>query len=714
MQAKPATSSSIAQVDNVTFLVAPWQPQVARHVTPQRTPKKSYEPPRKKKPRKRQSREQRLAAYRRADARALLVPSVAECLDLFRFLFDPRPGISTKTTSRKNAEWFWNAKGWLTPARLLRHLSCKEWVAVTWGRYANARVIDADYHTPFGTEPTALDQLAALERLWYVVRQLHMSRYGRFLPPLKDGKIPDGVHIDGLILTSPRGFHYIEVLKRKGPHQKYLKDADTMAEFMDVYGIETGPGKLEVFPSSNNQSRLPFGQGCTFFYPAHNPQSLQEVVTIVQRLPRVERTFADVEDIKKLTNKLVDTSYEGEGVSDVVVTSAVDPDAELDSIATEYERLRAEHDDLYFAMEHAVLQPRAKKVNKYRALHIAARRDLRAMGSGVRDFIGACSMRDENIPKRSAEERLVGDTTKGSEWVRRVGAALREGSARGERNKTTWNVIFLLRLTFGWSRESVEAKMAEWIYDLSHGSADLSTRVGVRAEHRRIKKLLDRIDVGLENGKYYQAGRSGKMGPPLLLHGIDIEVQARWMRRGRVFLGNLLDGMPVWIQNTMPSLVGAILEQQRDGQLIMSARTLQTFANTPQSKVDPYTGESHSAYKILMSLLERWGVVIGVSVVADRGKRKATIFSVNSDKKEHDDGANNKDESVESAAEDRTSGEETTQSIAIVREDVDGREIGECYWVLVRQDPDKRLPTTTERVGNIQELHNPRELYGPS
>lgn len=714
MHTKPVTSPVITQATANDFSVAPWQPQVTRHVTPQRAPRKSYEPKRKKKPRKRQSREQRIAAYRRADAKALQVPSVSECLDLFRFLFDPRPGISTKTTSRKNAEWFWNAKGWLTPARLLRHLSCKEWVAVTWGRYANARVIDADYHTPLGTEPTMLDKQTALERIWYVIRQLHMSRYGTFLPPLKDGKIPDGVHIDGLILTSPRGFHYIEVLKRKQPHQKYLKDADTMAEFMDVYGIETGPGKLEVFPSSNNQSRLPFGQGCTFFHPAHNPQSLHEVVTIVQRLPRVERTFVDVEDIKKLKKKLVDTSYEGEGVSGVVVASDVDPDAELELIAAEYERQRAEYDDLYWAMEHAVLQPRAKKVNKYRALHIAARRDLRAIRSGVRDFIGACSMRDEDIPRHTAEERMVGDTTKGNEWVQRVGIALREGAARGERNKTTWNVVFLLRLTFGWSRQSVEAKMAEWIDDLSHGSADLNTRVGIRAEHRRIKKLLDRIDVGLANGKYYQAGRSGKMGPPLLLHGIDVEVQARWMRRGIVFLGDLLDDMPVWIQNAMPVLVGAILEQQRDGQLIMSARTLQTFANTPQSKVDPYTGESCSAYKILMSLLERWGVVIGVSVVADRGKRKATVFSVNSDNKEQENGANNKNESVESIAEDCASAEETTQSVASVCEDVDGREAGECYWVLVQQDPDERLPTTTERTGNIQKLHNPRELYGPS
>ena len=63
-------------------------------------------------------------------------------------------------------------------------------------------MIDADAHG----KSSPLD---ALPTLWDAIRALHRARW--MARPLVNGAIPDGVRLDGAIITSPNGLHYIEV-----------------------------------------------------------------------------------------------------------------------------------------------------------------------------------------------------------------------------------------------------------------------------------------------------------------------------------------------------------------------------------------------------------------------------------------------------------------------------------------------------------------------
>lgn len=640
MRAKPVTSSVIAQATANDFSdstpkpiegVLPRRPNTSRKRWKAR---KSYEPKRKSKSRKPTPAEKR-AAYRKADMDALSVEGIYECLGLFRDWFNPQTGISTKSTSRSDCSWYWLGKCFLSPSRLLRHISQKEWIAITWGKYSNVRVIDADCHTKHGVKPTDADWNNALWRLWDVIRQIHMSRSAIYLPPLKNGQIPDGVHIDGVITKTPRGYHYIEALERQCG--KRVDDAKIMREFVRVYRIDVGPGKLEIFPSSNGQSRLPLGKDCQFFYPPHQPSTLLESVQILQRLPRVVRRFPDMELLKSMGNKLVDTYDEGEGIGSVGGVSWDDM-TEDERIASELLTTEQhEQDQLASCPEQDyVLVPRPRVVNPHRELHIAIRRDLRKMKPEVRGYIGHCSMRPRTTTKEQHASNLrdVGNTTSGNKWVMDTLDKWRNGASAGERNKTTWDLLVLLRCTFSLPKETVHNEMERWIHDVAHGSADLNTRIGVRAERRRVAKLLDKIDRYIATGRLwfgnqnpYMAGDGTK--PALLKHSTSIEEAARWEWAGKLFLGSAIANMPQWIQNALPALVGAILEQQRGGRLVMSARTLQTFANTPQSKVDPFTGEVMSAYRVLLSLLHHFDVVTYIVEHDNKGKRLARVFAIN-------------------------------------------------------------------------------------
>ena len=149
---------------------------------------------------------------------------------------------------------------------------------------ARVRVLDADAH---GKD----NPLAALSTLWDAIRALHLGR-GKYVGPLVNGAIPPDADIDGVILTSPNGLHYVELTERSKPGDCLKDDVARVTNCLRECSVDVRYGQLEVLPSGNGQSRLPLGYGCEFVWPPVRKAPLEEGVRILRGLRPVEREFS--------------------------------------------------------------------------------------------------------------------------------------------------------------------------------------------------------------------------------------------------------------------------------------------------------------------------------------------------------------------------------------------------------------------------------------
>lgn len=526
---------------------------------------------------KAQQKSKRREAFLRARDRSRAVPGVQEFETLVRDWFDPQTGVSTKRPG-KDRDWFNNAKGFPTAPRLRAHVEGKESLAVTWGPCARVRVIDADAHG----QDSPLD---ALPTLWDAIRALHIGR-GGWLGPLVNGAIPDDAQLDGVIITTPNGLHYLEVTEEPWRGDTLRDDVARVTACLREQCVEVRPGRIEVLPSPNGQSRLPLGHGCTFVHPSLGDVDVVTGVDLLWRLRPVPRAF-DALGWESSTTKRI-----------------CQPDAENDNLDFETSTLGPD------------VTQHCKRVSSWRKLRSIQTRETLYEGRG-------------------SSERGQGWSGK-SAFVESMERVFREGASAGMRNRQLWDLCILHRLTWGGSREDVEDRISAWFEDAPHTSKDLANLNPSRrrSARRLLHRHLDRIDRGLESGRFYQLGASKADGPsrdPLLLVPGTPKEAAEIVALGNDYLRGttLLDGLPEWLQRVLPKLVGAVVKWSRNGRVVLPSTMLEVYAGSKASRRCPFTWEMRSPHKILLDALQRAGVIGGIVAVADRGKRLAAAFESN-------------------------------------------------------------------------------------
>jgi hypothetical protein len=592
-------------------------------------------------------RQKRRAAFARANERAKSIPGVFAFDLLVKELYDPQTGVSVKRPG-VDRNWFASANGFPTASRLRRHVEQKESLAVTWGPKATIRVIDADAHG-------LSNPLAALPVLWQAIQALHFGREV-LLPELVNGRIPDGVRLDGAIITSPNGLHYIERTVKPDDGDCLRDDVARVTACLRQYDATVRPGRLEVLPSSNGQSRLPLGPGCKFVYPDVGAVDFDAGVALLSSLELVKRDFPDV---AKAQPERVVTSYEGREVYVEYEASAVEPEPYRPS-SEEY----AEY--LSWEQTRYTIAPSSPKFLDAKKAHRVARRST------------------------TTAQPLSAELSGKSEWVEQQELTLLNGATAGARNREFWELCFLLRLTRGYTREETERRVTEWIDTANHTSEDLCklTHAKRRAAIRLLKGHLDRLDRGLASGRFYQVGdgkgsssRSSKTGEALLLNPATPEQIERFRAVGLVFLqspdgASLLRDYPVWIQKSLPVLVGGISHWSRDGKIAIPTATVAEYAKTKKSKEDPSSGMMKPAYKILIDLLQQFGVISGIMSKARNGARLAAVYETNVVQHERSVRSEKGSSKTASSSEPRLLGERLQMADARTVEA--GRTRGEC------------------------------------
>ena len=532
-----------------------------------------------------QAQIRRRNAFKRACERSLEIPGVREFESLVRDLFDPQTGVSTKRPG-KDRHWFDNTKGFPTPVRLRQHVEHKESLAVTWGPRARVRIIDADAHG----KSSPLD---ALPTLWDAIRALHIGR-GGWLGPLVDGAIPDGAQLDGSIITSPNGLHYLEVTEAPWSGDTLRDDVARVTACLREQCVEVRPGVIEVLPSSNGQSRLPLGHGCAFVYPARGGVvDVETGLSILRSLRPVPRTFDALgEGHRREDFERVETVEIVEEPSWIESFGDAEPLPTLD-----------------------VTTP-PKQGTSWRKLRSIRPREPLYEGRGSS---GRCRSWSGKSP-----------------FVERMEQVISEGASTGLRNRQLWDLCILHRLTWGGSREEVEDRITAWFETAPHSSNDLSnlTHSKRRSARRLLHRHLDRIDRGLVTGRFYQLGARKTDGPSrdaLLLVAGTPEEASELVALGQDYLRDttLINGLPAWMQSVLPKLVGAVVKWTRRGRIVLPTSTLEFYAGTKASRTCPFTGERRASYRLLLEALQRFGVIGGVVVGAVHGKRLASVYESN-------------------------------------------------------------------------------------
>jgi hypothetical protein len=381
-----------------------------------------------------QAQNQRRNAFLRACERSLEVPGVREFESLVRELFDPRQGVSTKRPG-KDRHWFDNTKGFVTPVRIRQHVEGKESLAVTWGPRARVRVIDADAHG----KASPMDALPAL---WDAIRALHIGR-GGYLGPLVDGTIPDGVELDGVIVTTPNGLHYIEITEAPWLGDTLHDDVARVTACLREQCVEVRPGRIEVLPSSNGQARLPLGHGYSFVYPSLGCVDVETGVAVLRTMRPVSRTF--------------DALGQGHRREDFL--AGVD---------------HSQDDQFGFA----------EQLDSPEVIHLPKRRSTWRKAP-------------PNRPRETLYEGR-GLSSRGESWsgkspfVSKMEQVIRDGASAGSRNHQLWELCILHRLTWGKTRDDVESQISAWFEEAPHTSNDLS---GLTPAKRRASAISSGVGL---------------------------------------------------------------------------------------------------------------------------------------------------------------------------------------------------------------------------
>lgn len=515
-------------------------------------------------------------AVQRANERAKLVPGVMAFGALVQDWYDPQVGIGTRTPNAK--KWFTSDR-MVTPERLRKHTAGKESLAVTWGDEARVRVIDADV-------PEGHDPLDALPRLWDAIRALHLGR-GGYVGPLVNGAIPEGIVLDGVIVTTPAGLHYIEITERPTFGDTLRNDVARVTHALRDQCVDVRYGHIEVLPGTNGQSRLPLGHGCAFVYPPLGKVDLETGVRTLRSLRPVTRYFP--------------------------------------GLGPEFaEPPEAIHEEEPIPAEPITENPVVEETRAALALRRFAQ--LRNGNPPANQTGGNASTKGG---VRQEEQRHTPGT-----FREKMEPVLRDGAATSQRNRQFWDLCILHRLTWGLPRDEAESHLTEWLDTAPHTSRDLRdrSRSARRAAQRLLHRHMDRIDAGLESGRFWlraECASSERVGDPLLLVPETSEELAELHRLGAERLANVsMPDLPRWLRASLPRLVGAVMKWSRDGRIALPTATLEAYCKTRQAKRCPWTGKVMAAYRIALVALERLGVLGGVVKSWRKNERLAAIYEV--------------------------------------------------------------------------------------
>lgn len=595
------------------------------------------------------------AARKRANDRARQAPGIAAFERFMKAAYDAQTGLAYQ---KPNAGRGWKDLdcAYPTASWLLRHAERKTSISVTWGQKSTMRAIDADAHG-------SADRMTALPALWESIQAIHFGREV-LLPELVNGKVPDGVKLDGVIATSPNGLYYLERTVETSPGDRLEDDKARILDCFRQYGVTVRSGRIEVFPASTGQSRLPLGHGFTFVYPPLGDVGLEAGLEILAGMNRVRRDFPDVIN----STPRVVTINEGEGASTGEVQEY---DYSLEAERLEEER--AEH-LANMAQPSYVVAPVNERLEKAKSVHRRIRRG-------------------ENVTVTNPTPRVVtidegrGVSTEGkTEFVCRMEQVIRDGATVGERNRASWEVCMFYRLTRGFSRDETADRVMRWIDDAPHTSADLSNMTTAKraAAIRTLRTHLNKIDVKLASGEFYQLGNgterperaTSKNGDALLLNPTSHEQREAFRDAGLEFLhapngDSLLTVMPDWIRSTLPILVGAIMHWSRNGKIAIPTATVSEYAGTKKSKVDPIDGKKKPSYMILIALCEHFGVIAGIVRQAHKANRLAAIYETNTAAK---DEHASEHETIDATGDGTGSGGDDASVVAEVRSTEAGRD----------------------------------------
>jgi len=502
--------------------------------------------------------------------------------------FDPQRGVSTKTP-KNDRRWHDRPNGWMSPVDLREHVQGKQGLAVTWGPNARVRVIDADAHG----KASPMDALATL---WEAIRALHLGR-DVVVPMLVNGAIPDGVQLDGVIITTPNGLHYLEFLNEPWAGDTQRDDAARTTKALREQCIDVRPGRIEVLPSPNGQARLPLGFGCSFVYPPLGKVDVERGLEVLEALRPVARTF--------------EALGEGHRRDDFErVDDTVDEPTWLDVFGNSEPFGDTEH-----FTDPVVILP-VKRKSTWRKATPNQPRETLYEGRGL-------SGRRSSPSGKSA-------------FIEKMDAVLLNGASAGSRNSQLWDLCILHRCTWGMSREVSEDRITTWIETAAHTSKDLSDRTpsAQRAARRLLHRHLDRIDAGLASGRFYQLGARKTDAPkrePLLMQVERPEELDELFEIGNDFLHgtSLMHDLPAWMQRAVPRIIGGIVKWSRNGKIAIPSSAIERYAGTKASRRCPWTGETRSSYKILLDALQRFGVIGGLLAAPSRGKRLAGVYESN-------------------------------------------------------------------------------------
>ncbi len=553
------------------------------------------------------------AARKRANDRARQSPGIAAFERFMRSAYDAQQGLAYQ---KPNAGRGWKDLdcAYPTASWLLRHAERKTSISITWGPKSTMRAIDADAHG-------SADRMTALPALWESIQAIHFGREV-LLPELVDGKVPEGVKLDGVITTSPNGLYYLEWTVETSIGDRLEDDKARILACFRQYGVTVRSGRIEVFPASTGQSRLPLGHGFTFVYPPLGDVGFEAGLEILAGMNRVRRDFPDVIN----STPRVVTIDEGEGAS----TGEVQ-EYDYSQEAERVEQERAEHLANMAQPSFVVAAPN-ERLESAKIIHRRIRRG-------------------ENVTVTNPTPRVVtidegrGLSQEGkTEFVCRMEQVIRDGATVGERNRASWEVCMFYRLTRGFSRDETESRVMRWIDDAPHTSGDLSNLTTAKraAAIRTLRTHLNKLDSKLASGEFYQLGNgterhersTTKAGDAVLLNPTSHEQRESFREAGLEFLrapngDSLLSVMPDWICSTLPILVGAIMHWSRDGKIAIPTATVSEYAGTKKSKADPIDGTKKPSYMVLIALLEHFGVVAGIVRKAHKANRLAAIYETN-------------------------------------------------------------------------------------
>lgn len=597
---------------------------------------------------------ERSAMYKRMDARALSDRGVHAACAFIKLVYDPQTGISTKG-NKPWSSWYAIDKGFASPSKVADHVRGKAALAVTWGPRSRARVLDADAH---GTTSPA----RALSTIWRSVRALHKAR-GVDVPDLdSEGRIDPSTRLQGVVYKTPGGYHYLEIAEDPtSPYDNADRDRKRVVDALAKEHVSLCASVIELLPGTNGQSRVPFGKDFAFVYPTtivdddpdadgrerpaghvyengeYRYDTWQAVQDMWALCPRVPRTFEAKKDPVQYHTLGVPQLYEG-GTSQCVGGEGVSEDDEIasylayvDSLDDAYFRLVADGPEVDATPDDSPLVP--TRAESFQTRH--------------REVVQA-SKNGSQIPSFNAATPVNLTEYQRTTWLSSVIETWEKGADHGQRNRQLWDLVFALRCTYGWTRTDVLVEVSKWIEDRAHRSSDLSDRSerARRVMIRLVEKHMDRIDERIKSGRYYVAARptpseiTGRKvtttgSEPLLLHAVDVPTLEAWKARGEAFLFGSMELESAFVKAKLPALAGAIFSCARGGRIVLPAETLKTFAGTRKAKRDR-DGTLRPAYKVLLSALERVGIVVACVRDGNVGRHQAAMYEVNSDQRESD------------------------------------------------------------------------------